>query len=74
MPQILYRWDGKLWVRISTNVRTDTGFTADDQAQKSQFINNEGEIYNNNQEQLIPSAQPLSSILQLAPDNLPPIE
>lgn len=74
MPQILYRWDGQLWVRISTNVRTDTGFTADDQAQKSQFINNEGEIYNNNQEELIPSAQPLSSILALAPDNLPPIE
>ncbi len=73
MPQILYRWDGKLWVRISTNVRTDTGFTADDQAQKSQFINNEGVIYNNNQEQLIPSAQPLSSILELAPDNLPPL-
>jgi|688.fasta_scaffold04670_10 hypothetical protein len=72
MPQILYRWDGKLWVRISTNVRTETGFTADDQAQKSQFINNEGVIYNNNQEQVIPSAQPLSSILELAPDILPP--
>jgi hypothetical protein len=73
MPQILYRWDGKLWIRISTNVRTDTGFTADDQAQKSQFINNEAEIYNNNTGNLIPSAQPLSSILQLAPDNLPPL-
>ena len=72
MPQILYRWDGKLWVRISTNVRTDTGFTATDQAQKSQFINNEAVIYNNNQQELIPSAQPLSGILQLAPDNLPP--
>lgn len=73
MPQILYRWDGQLWIRISTNVRTDTGFTADDQAQKSQFINNEAEIYNNNTGNLIPSAQPLSSILQLAPDNLPPL-
>jgi hypothetical protein len=73
MPQILYRWDGKLWIRISTNVRTDTGFTADDQAQKSQFINNEAEIYNNNTGNLIPSAQPLSSILQLAPNNLPPL-
>jgi len=72
MPQILYRWDGQLWVRISTNVRTDTGFTADDKAQKSTFINNEAVIYNNNTETVIPSAQPLSSILQLAPDNLPP--
>lgn len=74
MPQILYRWDGKLWVRISTNIRTDTGFTADDKSEISTFINNEAEIYNNNTGNLIPSAQPLSSILQLAPDNIPPIE
>ena len=72
MPQILYRWDGQLWVRISTNVRTDTGFTANDKAQKSTFINNEAVIYNNNTETVIKSAQPLSSILQLAPDNIPP--
>jgi len=73
-PQILYRWDGKLWVRISTNVRTETGMTATDKSQLSNFINNEDVIYSNNQEKLIPSAQPLSSILALAPDNLPPIE
>jgi hypothetical protein len=73
-PQILYRWDGVIWVRISTNVRTDTGFTATDQSQLSGFINNEGVIYNNNTESIIPSAQPLSSILELAPDNIPPIE
>lgn len=72
-PQILYRWDGVLWVRISTNVRTDTGFTADDKSQLSGFINNDAVIYNNNTESIIPSAQPLSSVLELAPDNLPPI-
>jgi len=71
-PQILYRWDGQLWVRISTNVRTDTGFTADDKSQLSNFINNEAVIYNNNTGNLIPSAQPLSSILQIAPDDIPP--
>ena len=71
-PQILYRWDGQLWVRISTNVRTDTGMTAGDKSQISGFVNNEGVIYNNNTETVIPSAQPLSSVLQLAPDNLPP--
>ena len=71
-PQILYRWDGKLWIRISTNVRTETGMTATDKSQLSNFINNENVIYSNNQEKLIPSAQPLSSILDLAPDNLPP--
>ena len=69
----MYRWDGVLWVRISTNVRTDTGFTADDKSQLSGFINNDAVIYNNNTESIIPSAQPLSSVLELAPDNLPPI-
>ena len=72
MPQILYRWDGQLWVRISTNIRTDTGFTSADKSELSGFINNDAVIYNNNTGNLIPSAQPLSSILQLAPDNLPP--
>jgi hypothetical protein len=46
--------------------------TATDKSQMSTFINNEGVIYSNNEEKLIPSAQPLSSILDLAPDNLPP--
>lgn len=73
MPQILYRWDGQLWVRISTNVRTDTGFTSGDKSELSGFINNDAVIYNNNTQTVIPSAQPLSSILQLAPDNLPPL-
>jgi hypothetical protein len=27
LPQILYRWDGRIWVRISENVRTETGLT-----------------------------------------------
>lgn len=71
-PQILYRWDGQLWVRISTNVRTDTGFGSDDKSEISGFINNDAVIYNNNTGNLIPSAQPLSSILNLPPTNLPP--
>ena len=74
MPQILYRWDGTLWVRISTNIRTETGFTNADHSQLSTFINNEGNIYFNNTNQVIPSAQPLSSILNIPPDNLPPRE
>ena len=73
-PQILYRWDGVLWVRISTNVRTDTGFTAEDNSQLSSFINNESVIYNNNTQSVIPESQPLSSVLQVAPDTIPPIE
>ena len=71
-PQLLFRWDGVRWVRISQNVRTETGFDANNISQLSGFINNE------NQTQLtdgtyVPQAQPLSSILTLAPDTLPPV-
>jgi hypothetical protein len=72
-PQLLYRWDGALWVRISKNVRTETGMTLADKSQLSGFINNDAFILNNNTEQVIPQKQPLASILQIAPDNLPPI-
>lgn len=72
LPQVLFRWDGKLWVRISENVRTDTGFTSGDLSQKSLFINDPNQIYMQQTQTLVPEAQPLSSILQLAPDPLPP--
>ena len=72
-PQLLFRWDGQLWVRISSNVRTETGMTITDRSQLSGFINNDAVIYNNNTQAVEPQKQPLSSILQLAPDNLPPI-
>lgn len=72
MPQILYRWDGKLWIRISENVRTDTGFTAADTSLLSGFINNQGEIYLNNAGEVVPQAQPLSSVLQPALNPVPP--
>lgn len=71
-PQILYRWDGKIWVRISTNVRTETGFTFDDTSQLSGFINNQAEIYLNNTGEFVESAQPLSSMLEPTPDPIPP--
>lgn len=72
MPQLLYRWDGQLWVRISSNVRTETGFTEGNTSQLNSFINN------NNTTTLtdgstVPQSQPLSTILQLAPDPLPPV-
>ena len=71
-PQILFRWDGQIWVRISENVRTDTGFTADDRSLVSGFVNNENQIYLNNTGEFVPEAQPLSSVLQPAPDIIPP--
>jgi hypothetical protein len=72
-PQILYRWNGAVWVRISTNVRTETGMTIDDKSQLSSFINNQGEIYINNTQEVVPQRQALSTILSLKPDNLPPV-
>ena len=72
LPQLLYRWDGKLWVRISENVRTETGLTSEDQSLLSGFINNDNETRLTDGT-LVPQKQPLSSILQLAPDPIPPI-
>lgn len=74
MPNVLYRWDGQLWVRISTDVRTDTGFTAEDKSLLSGFINNDNEIYLQQEEQYVPEKQALSTILTLKPDPLPPID
>lgn len=73
-PQILYRWDGKLWVRISKDVRTETGFTADNQSQISSFINNPNQIFVNNQDEFVPEAQPLSNVLRKPLEIIPPTE
>lgn len=71
-PQILYRRDGKIWVRISINVRTETGFTINDTSQLSGFINNQAEIYLNNEGTFVSEAQPLSSVLQPTQSAVPP--
>ena len=70
-PQILYRWDGRVWIRISTNVRTDTGFTEQDQSLLSGFINDTAQTKLTNGT-YIPERQPLSSVLALKPDPIPP--
>jgi hypothetical protein len=71
-PQLLYRWDGRIWVRISENVRTETGFTVEDKSQLSGFINDQEEIYLNSEGKLVPEAQPLSSVLQPPLSPVPP--
>lgn len=73
LPNVLFRWDGTMWVRMSSDVRTETGFTQNDKSLLSSFINDSGEIYSNNEQQNIPEAQPLSTILTIAPDPLPPV-
>jgi hypothetical protein len=70
-PQLLYRWDGQLWVRISKNVRTTTGMTETDKSQLSGFINNTG-VTQLTDGTFIPQRQALSTILGLAPDPIPP--
>jgi len=72
LPQVLFRWNGQLWVRISSSVRTATGYTSDDLSLKSSFINNNAQIYMQQTGTFIPSAQGLSEILDLSPPNLPP--
>ena len=71
LPQLLYRWDGQLWIRISENVRTDTGFTAEDSSQQSSFINNSN-VTVLTDGTTTTQKQALSSILTIAPDTLPP--
>lgn len=74
LPQILYRWTGTSWRRISEKVRTETGLTFGDKSQLSGFINNRDIIYLNNKQENYASKQPLSNMFSLKPDNLPPDE
>ena len=72
LPQLLFRWDGVLWVRISENVRTATGMIGDDKSQTASFINNSN-VTVTTSGTVIPQKQALSSILSIAPDPLPPV-
>ena len=67
LPQKLFRFNGKMWVEISSNVRTDIGFTEDDQSQLSTFINNTA-VVPTAQGGVIPSRQSLSNVLKIQPD------
>ena len=67
LPQQLFRWDGVLWIKVSENVRTGTGFTSDDKSQLSTFINNSNVTVLTNGT-TIPEKQALSSILRIQTD------
>ena len=71
-PNVLYRWSGTLWLRITENVRTTTGFTATDESLQSGFINNDATIYVQQDGANVSSAQGISGILDIAPDPNPP--
>lgn len=72
LPQLLFRWDGQLWVRISENVRTETALSYNDKSQTASFINNSN-VTVTTSGTVIPQKQALSSILSIAPDPLPPV-
>lgn len=67
MPQQLYRYDGAMWVFISSNVRTDTTFSPEDQSLLSGFINNDAVTMTSTGE-TVPSQQSLSDVLRIQPD------
>jgi hypothetical protein len=69
VPQLLFRFDGIVWWAISQNVRTDTGFTADDFSQLSRFINDRTRTKTSDGG-TIPTRQGLSEILRIKPDKL----
>ena len=71
-PNVLYRWSGTLWLRVSEDVRTTTGFTATDESLQSGFINNDATIYVQQDGANVSSAQGISGILDIAPDPNPP--
>jgi hypothetical protein len=71
LPQLLYRWDGQLWIRISENVRTQTGMTDGDLSQQSSFINNSN-VTVLTDGTTTTQKQALSKILAITPDPIPP--
>ena len=67
LPQKLFRWDGRLWIEISQNVRTGGYMTDADRSQLSTFINNDSTVTLSNGE-TIPSRQSLNDALRIQPD------
>ena len=68
LPQLLFRWDGALWVKISENVRTGVGFgDANNQSRLSGFINNTN-MTTLTDGTTMPERQALSQILKIQPD------
>ena len=66
-PQQLYRYDGSMWVHISSNVRTDTAYSSDDTSLLSGFINNDA-VTMTSTGGTVPQQQSLSEVLRIQPD------
>jgi len=66
LPQVMFRWDGSLWIKISVNNRV-TGGLNQNQTQLGSFINNSNVTTLTNGT-TIPEIQSLSSILKINVD------
>jgi hypothetical protein len=66
LPQILYRWDGSLWIEISRNVRT-VPTTQGDGTLFGSYINNTN-VTTLTDGTTIPESQALSSLLKIVTD------
>ena len=70
LPNLLYRWDGSLWIRIAEANRGGVAFETTDPNQQSQlnsFINNE-QTLTLTDGTVVPSQQPLSTLFSIVPD------
>lgn len=70
LPNILYRWDGSLWLRMAVANRGGVAFDTTVPGQQSQmasFINND-ETITLTDGTVVPSQQPLSTLFKLTPD------
>ena len=67
-PNRLFRYDGRLWVKIEDNVRTDLNNGPNNNTLRSTFVNNTYTVSTKDQGN-IPSRQSLSEILKPRADN-----
>lgn len=67
-PNRLFRYDGRAWLAITDNVRTDLDYSTESLTQRSSFVNNTYTVPTTDIGN-IPSRQSLSQILEIKPDN-----
>jgi hypothetical protein len=67
-PNRLFRFDGRVWLAITDNVRTDLDYATEALTQRARFVNNPYTVPTTDVGN-IPSRQSLSQILEIQPDN-----
>jgi hypothetical protein len=67
-PNRLFRYDGRAWIAITDNVRTDLDYASQALTQRASFVNNTYTVSTTDIGN-IPSRQSLSKILEIKPDN-----